>query len=231
MAFDQGVVGPQGVSTADGVTALLRQGRQQDLINSELHGRFYEQTFRGNVYSVGMTLTSISNVTFTTGTLGATETPILGVWNPSTSTVNLVILQASISVTQTNLTNTGAGGFVWATSLSNAAISTGVSPTNRKTLGTSGSQAKGFASATALTGLTNNMAVAFGSALDGGSPYNISSVGTAVGFPPGAGSAAIENIDGSIIVPPGAVLALLATTTPVAHSACGYLLWEEVPTT
>jgi len=38
----------------------------------------------------------------------------------------------------------------------------------------------------------------------------------------------IEYIEGAIIVPPGGVLALLATTTPVAHSAASGLLWEEV---
>ena len=31
------------------------------------------------------------------------------------------------------------------------------------------------------------------------------------------------------IAPPGGVLALLATTTPVAHSASSGLVWEEVP--
>ena len=39
----------------------------------------------------------------------------------------------------------------------------------------------------------------------------------------------IEQIDGAVIVPPGGVLALLATATGVAHSAVSSLLWEEVP--
>ena len=38
-----------------------------------------------------------------------------------------------------------------------------------------------------------------------------------------------ENFDGSLIIPPGYVLALMATTTPVAHSAVSNILWEEVP--
>ena len=38
----------------------------------------------------------------------------------------------------------------------------------------------------------------------------------------------VENFDGSLIVPPGGVLALLGHTTPVAHSAAAEILWEEV---
>jgi hypothetical protein len=39
----------------------------------------------------------------------------------------------------------------------------------------------------------------------------------------------IENLDGGIIIPPGGVIALLATTTPVAHSVVPSILWEELP--
>ena len=41
----------------------------------------------------------------------------------------------------------------------------------------------------------------------------------------------VENFDGSLIVPPGAVLGLFSNTTPVAVSAAGTLLWAEVSTT
>jgi hypothetical protein len=78
-----------------------------------------------------------------------------------------------------------------------------------------------------LTGLTNNLVVRGASALGGGSSANFSFVGTAVGQAT-SNVPSVENIDGGIIVPPGSVLALLATTTPVAHSAAGMLLWEEV---
>lgn len=221
----QGQVGP--TINSDGAFPNVRQGKLGDIINSELHGRFYEQAYRGNLFSGGMTVTSINNATFTTGTLGATCTPIAGVWNPGTSTVNLVILQAVMSVIMTALQATGAGAFVWASSTGNNSISTGGIPWNRKTLAQSGSQAKNMAGV-ALTGLSNNLVVMHASQLDGGSAYNIALLATAAGFQPSA-IASVENIDGSIIVPPGGVLALLATTTPVAHSAATSLLWEEVP--
>jgi hypothetical protein len=38
-----------------------------------------------------------------------------------------------------------------------------------------------------------------------------------------------EDFDGSLIVPPGGVLALLNTTSSTVFSAVGKLAWEEVP--
>jgi len=222
-----GQVGPQ--TLADGVTGTaMRQGRQAEQIVQELHGRFYETNYRSAVFSGGMGLTSISNVTYTTGTLGATVTPIAGVYNPVGSVVNLAILQAILGVTVTAATATGCGPFVWATAITTAPITTGAQPLNRKTLQAQGSAARDITNV-APTGLTPNLAVRFASALTGGLIKNVSSVETAVGQNIGTAGITVENIDGCIIVPPGGVLALLATTTPVAHSAVSGLVWEEVP--
>lgn len=195
---------------------------------SDAHGRFMQAALEGRLFSGGMGLTSINNVTFTTGTLGATCTPIAGVVNPSTSTKNLVILQAVLGITVTALINTGGGPFVWATSTGNTALlSASVAAFNRLTLVKSGGQGADIAGV-ALTGLAANLSVRFGSALFGGRFSNINGPDTAAGWSTTQCSS-VENFDGSIIVPPGGVLALLATTTPVAHSAVSSLLWEEVP--
>lgn len=220
--------GPQTAS--DGTQIQPRAGRSGELIVSELHGRFYEQTYRGNVYSGGITaLTSMTGApAFTISTLTASCTPIAGLWNPATSGVNAVILQATLGVIITSATNTGCGPFVWATSSGNAAISTGNPPFNRKSFLAPGSSPLKDMSNVLLTGLTSNLVVRWCSALGGGSSNNFSDVDTAVGFStiyPGS----VENIDGAIVVPPGGVLALLATTTPSAHSVVSGLLWEEVP--
>jgi len=221
-----GRVGPDVL--ADGAQAKFRAGRSAEAIVQELHGRFYETNYRGAVFSGGMGLTSIANVTFTTGTLGATVTPIAGVYNPIGSAVNLAILQALLGITVTAATATGGGPFVWATSITTAPITTGNNPFNRKTLQPSGSAAKDLTNV-APTGMTPNLAVRFASALTGGLIKSISSVETAIGQNIGIPGVTVENLDGSIIVPPGGVLALLATTTPVAHSAVSGLVWEEVP--
>lgn len=214
------------VIVGDGSINPARGGRSGEVSVADAHARYLESNFRGAVYSGGMTTTSISNATYTT--LTATTTPVIGVWNPSTNNVNLVVISASLSVVVTAATATGCGGFVWASSVGNTAISTGNNPLNRKTLVATGSSAKDMTNV-ALTGLTNNMTVKFGSALNGGLIKNISSVETAVGQNIGIATSATEQFDGTLIVPPGGVVALICTTTPVGHSAASSIVWEEVP--
>jgi hypothetical protein len=212
---------------ADNTPVEQRADRTGAVVSTDAHGRFQEANLRGTLYSGGMTLTSISNATFTTATLTASCTPIAGVWNPSTSTKNLVILQVKLQAILTALQCTGAGAYMWASSVGNTAISTGNTPLNRSTQVLAGSLAKDM-SGVALTGLTNNLVVRDASAIGGGSNYNASLLGTAVGFMPPQCGAAIDHVDGSYIVPPGGVLALLCTTTPVAVSAASSIMWEEV---
>jgi len=190
------------------------------------HGRFAELALRQTLFSAGMTLTSISNVTFTTGTLGATATPIIGLWNPFGSGRNCLILQARLQLVTTALsTPTGPGGLVWCTAVNQSAISTGIVPLNRFTLAASGSIAKGFAG-TALSGLSGNLVVQEASGFTT-YPTNTTAAETAAGFMPAA-PGGIDHIDGGFVIPPGGVIALLATTTPVAVSAASALLWEEM---
>lgn len=221
----RGRVGPDTLQ--DGSEAKVRQGRNAEQIVQSLHGRFYETNFRGALFSAGKPFGSISNATSTIATLDATTTPIVGVWNPAASLVNLVILQATLNVGVTALQATGAAPFAWAMSIGNGAITTGAQPLNRKTLQLAGSSARDMSSV-ALTGLTNNLVQRFASALGGGSNVEAAFLQTQAGaVTPHVAS--IEYIEGAIIVPPGGVLALLAAATGVAHSAASSLLWEEVP--
>jgi hypothetical protein len=175
-----------------------------------------------------MALTALSANTIT---LNNTTTPILGVWNPATSSVNLVILQAALgAVLNTLTTPVGPGAFLWASSVGNTAITTGNTPFNRKTLQASGSQAKGFNTSPALTGLTNNLVVFEGAdlpQLSGQTAGTITASTASAQF--AAGLSAVQNFDGGLIVPPGGILALLNTTSTTTYSVAGRLLWEEVP--
>jgi hypothetical protein len=215
------------VSVSGSSKTVARAGQQGDLIASLLHGRYYEQNYRGNVYMDGMGLTSISNTIWTTGTTDATSKGIVGIWNPTNSGVNAVVLQVFLGVTMTAATNTGGAPYVYTKAVSEAAITTGTTPTNCKTLAASGSVVKGM-SGIAMTGKVNALTVLRAANLSGGSSANFSFVGTAVGQATPF-STSIEIVDGLIIVPPGGILALQATTTPVAHSAASGIVWEEVP--
>src|SRR6266566_2381067 len=145
-----GQVGPQ--VAGDGTLPNFRLGRSGEGVFQELHGRFYEQVLRGNVFSIGCQLTALSAATVL---LTASAQPIVGVWNPTTSPVNLVPLQAMLVDEINNVTSVALGAFVWASSLNNAALTAGLAPFNRKTLASTGSQAKAFSLSTAslLTGI------------------------------------------------------------------------------
>jgi len=217
----QGQVGIQ--SSQDGSLPPVRQGKQGDLIVSELHGRFYEQCSRGTLFSAGSSTTALSANTIG---LTASATPIVGVYNPSTSGVNLVILQASLQVSVQAASSTAPGSFVWAASVGNNAITTGAAPFNRKTLALSGSQAKAFNGAVALTGITNNLVIFEGADMGSGIAITTAVVAATTVVPT---MVSVQNFDGQIIVPPGGVLALLNTVSTTNISVASRLMWEEVP--
>ena len=219
----QAQTGPQTVQ--DGTYPNLRSGKLGDAIVSELHGRFYEQTYRGNMFSIGCQLTALSAATIL---LTASAQPIVGIWNPTTSGVNLVPLQAMLVDEINNVTSVALGAFVWASSTGNSTLTAGLAPFNRKTLANSGSQAKAFSLSTAslLTGLTNNVVVFDAAEFNTASGLLTTTVAAATPTPSVSG---VQNFDGSLIVPPGGVLALLNTVSSVTHSVAARLMWEEVP--
>jgi len=225
MPYLEGQVGPR--TLGDGAPAPARLTKTGAVVTADGHARFQEAALRSKLFSDGMTLTSINNATYTTGTLTASATPIAGVWNPLNSGFNVVISQLRLQVINTALQVTGPGAFVWATSFGNGAISTGNLPLNRFTLQPTGSVAKGLSNV-ALTGLTNNLVVREAAGASGGPISNLSTLQTAAGLMP-FNTAEVDNIDGAFVVTPGGVLALLATGTPVAISAASSLLWEEIP--
>jgi hypothetical protein len=89
MALAQGIVGVQ--RNFDGTTPITQRfGQQGDGMISELHGRYYEQTVRGNMFN-GATQALVT----TTVGLALTYTGLV-LSNPISSPVNLVITTASM---------------------------------------------------------------------------------------------------------------------------------------
>src|SRR6266404_852126 len=151
-SFTLGQVGPQ--VAADGSTPIVRFGRSAEVIVQELHGRFYEQAFRGNLYSIACQ--PVTALASTTILLTSSAQPIVGVWNPLSSPVNLAILQVMLQdMINTVTTPALPGAFVIAASTGNGSLTAGLNPVNRRTLASAGSQAKAFSLSTAslLTGL------------------------------------------------------------------------------
>lgn len=213
-------VGPQVVS--DGALPNIRSGKAGELINQPLHGQYYEQTYRGNTYSFGLSNTALVAANAIATGLTSSAQPVIGLYNPSTSLVNLVISMASIQTTTVANSAVSPGGFMWVYSAGNPGVSTGSAPINSKTLVASGSSAKAFAVSTALTGLTNNLAVFRASGI---STINAAGPATAIHQPTGQST---EYVEGSIIVPPGGVIALMNQVSTTTMSVSVSIVWEEV---
>ena len=230
----QGQVGAPLNSITAGANPPLRQGQLGDAIVSELHGRFYEQAYRGSMFRNGTTTVVQGTANHgTTNGLSATlataaaATPMLGIYNPATSIVNAVVTQATLaSFVQTVTTPAPFGSFVWAVSLGNGAITTGLVPFNSRTLTQVGSQCKGFAGGTALTGLTNVFTAIEAADLPSAGSVTYGTLGNTTVNPYYIGT---QNFDGQLIVPPGAVLALYNTAATTTMNYTGRILWEEVP--
>jgi hypothetical protein len=98
MPLNQGVVGVQ--NNADSSNPLtVRMGKQGEQLISELHGRYYEQAYRGNMFSVAS-----QAVATTTVGLATTYTGLV-ISNPIGSGVNLAmnkctVMQSVIQATQ-----------------------------------------------------------------------------------------------------------------------------------
>jgi hypothetical protein len=198
--FNQIQTGTQ--NNGDTQIVISRGGKQGEQMVSELHGRYYEQTYRGNVFSLCTQGTGVT----TTAALATTWTG-LGVANPAGSGVNLVLLGFTCAQFAVGAAATvgimGAAG----------AITSTLTPQSRLIGGGQVSKANGSAGATISTPL---LIATFG---------EVGSLAT-TGYGLQAGISV--DLGGSVIVPPGSFVAsytAIATTSALQFS----FVWEEVP--
>lgn len=202
----QSTVG-QPVYQAGGATPNLRSGKYGDAIVSSLHGRYYEQTYNGNMFFVA----SPSVITTTVG-LATTYTG-LSLSNPIGSGVNLVLNKCTFNQSVIQVTQPEA-----------YAIATGFSATTNNTHSTaltihtckvgSGLTSQAFADSTNTT-----LAAA---------PVYTHFIGATSGTATDATFNVID-LEGSIILMPGA---FACWVTPAQASVAGMWFsfqWEEVP--
>jgi len=199
--FNEGIVGQQNVG--DTQVTKARFGKQGEQIVSNLHGQFYEQTLRGNVFHV-----SNQAAVSTTAGLATTFTG-LAVANPAGGSHNLVLLAVGVGQVAAGVAGavgimTGSGAAAGALTARNALIGGAASRMNAPS-----------ASATIATPILDRI---FGS---------VGSVATTgYGLVPGL----LYFPVGSLIVPPGYFVASYtsaATTTATIWT----FVWEEVPIT
>jgi len=204
-----------GQPSSGGANAILsgRAGQLGDVIMSELHGRYYETTYRGNSF-----LLSVSTAAAVTAFSGAAGgTPMLAIFNPSGSGRNAVLNKVSVG----NVVAASAAGTVsfalWFGATAAITQATTVTPWNMGTQLQSGSVVTGFRN----VALTSSTAASNAIALS--SYYWATAAGV------GLVSNGIIDLEGAVIIPPGSYCALGGSAALTSATWIGSLQWEEVP--
>ncbi len=196
-----GVVGPQPLS--DGAQAAPRLGRNGEMIVGNLHGRYYEQVMRGNVFGASNQAAQAVSVALNTTYTG------LCLSNPHGSGKNLVLLSVgyALSVAPAAIASIHLiGGSHQSTGVTHTAA---VSPFNMLLGNTASPAAKVDSQATIPTPV-----------------YVMSLMG---GFTAGAlpdSPNALFDIAGQLVIGPGGFIAIGALT---AVTGFGSMVWEECP--
>lgn len=215
----------QGASSKQvGQVPVASAGEFGEILVSELQPRFYEWTYRKNLYHlVGSSNAALVAANAIATGVTATAQPVVGLWNPPLSGVNLVPIKLKLSLTTVANTAVSPGGFMWLVSSGQQNITTGALGVNGLTFAQAGGQGKGFSISTALTGLVGSLITVQASTVQ-----TINAAGPATSIHQSV-SPSEEYLEGAFIVPPGGVLALMnqVSTTTVSYSTG--LTWIELP--
>jgi hypothetical protein len=203
-------------SYSDGANYPLLQGKAGEAIIAELHGKYYTQAYRGNVFVAasaagGLALTTSASTTMT-----------FGVWNPLGSGKLVVPIKTHMGY----VTGTGVAGaicYTYATGLGSS-IATGA-PISAKT---------------GLTAINCNLGSGNVSIALPGSAFTLASAGTIARFigasegAPITSTAAIhpmivDDFDGNLIIAPGSALFLSCVNQALAVNWAISMVWEEIP--
>lgn len=206
----QGQVGqPTTTSIPAGTTPPVRQGQLGDLVVSELHGRYYETTYRRNMFTATLTAG-----TTTSAGLSTTQTGFL-LLNPNNSPVNLVINKVGYAFI---VAFTAGAAIGLQTGNQSTALLSGLTTTNTSVRSNyAGSAIVGNAltySAATTTGPV--LQQIFGAGLTGA----ITTIPQVYSY---------FDLEGSLIIPPGAWVASYTSTASGASGMLMSIQYEEVP--
>ena len=210
--INQSIVG-QPASAANNAILNSRSGQLGDAIVSELHGRYYETTYRSNSFL--LSVSTAAAVTAYAG--GAAGTPMICLFNPVGSGRNAVLNKVSVG----NVVAASAAGTVsfalWFGTTATITQATTTTPWNMLTQLQSGSVMTGFRNVALTSGSAASNAIALAS-------YYWA---TAAGV--GLVSNGVFDLEGAVIIPPGSYAAVGGSAALTSATWIGSMQWEEVP--
>ncbi len=217
--FAQGVVfDPSAGASADGATVQANFGRANDLIVSELHGKYFQECYRGNVYYAS---TATAGVVIP---IASTLTPTYSIWNPAGSGKLLVPIATLIGWVATTA---ALGSFCWtATTNAGSGISS-TAPFVAFGTGTAVNANFGSSKASVMrtgTGGTTTLVAAATFYRHLGLSITATTAATSVA----PGWQWRDDWDGTGIIQPGNAIHLMGTTA-IAVTAAVTLIYYEIP--
>ena len=212
---------PANTSFPDNVVYDQLGGKQGEGLQVELHGKYYTQAYRGNVFVGATAVGGVVIPIYTT-----TNTQTFAVWNPLGSNKNVVPLNVTLGYVST----AGIAGHVIYTYINNVGSvpATGAPITTFTTTAVVNANLGSNVPSIVKLGVVSGNVV---TAAAGGTFLKTSGISQ---LAQGTNTATVkqwtnrEDFDGSIIIPPGTVFFV----TGNAALACTYdisMLWEEVP--
>ncbi len=213
---------PSATSYPDGSTPGQLGGKQGDAIVSELHGKYYTQASRGNVYyasnaAVGAAF-SIYNGTSYIG---------LMLSNPPGSGKLLSMIRVNLGLNTQASTAMATWGYCWTTPTAGLIIGTPISALGLVTA-TRGSAICGLGGQGASVAGVATTATFSAAGVFGWSGRNAAFTPTNAAITVGMATNATEDFDGTMIIPPGMIWTLTSNILS-GWTACATYFWEEVP--
>ena len=212
----QGQVGQ--VTALDGAQNNLRQGRTGEIILSQAHGRYHEQTSRGQLFTLNLTATTTGIAAGNLIGAAAAASTQFALWNPIGSGFNLSITKCLIGP----ISGTFAAGPVYH----------GIIQTSVPTIASVGIAYNNLVGG--KSPVARYVASAAGTALTGGSaPITFRTMNltfSATAFASAAGTSTIADVpDGDLIIPPGYGWVPLWTAAGTSVLNSYSVTWEELP--
>jgi hypothetical protein len=220
----KGQVGaPPNQSATDGNNYPFLQGKAAEMVVAELHGKYYTQAYRGNVF-VGTTVQAGLAIP-----LNTTTAPLVMLWNPASSGKNLIPIKFRCGYVS-GATVSGTIGYNILLGAGGGSINTVVTafvPTTAPAIGQSlnnGFVGAGNRSAMQVsfsgtnTIVTTNSFYLRNTPFSYGAPITSSTVSHNM----------VDDFDGEVIIPPGVAMYVVASAASVALFQQSFT-WAEVP--
>jgi hypothetical protein len=214
----QGQVGPIAQSATPGTNPPLRQGQLGDMVVSELHGRYYEQAYRRNLFSGA--LSGAAGVTASAlGIVTATAYTGLVLYNPPGSTVNCVLQKVGyvlpIAPAAATVVSIGTGF-------------SALPPQTTTAITARNNYVNGPAPLASLYSVAT-FGISTTAPVTTYPVYTMGWVGTVAATSSGQVNSGLVDLEGSIVIPPTGYACIYLSTAANTNGFFGSMAWEEVP--